>query len=85
MTKNKTTKEEPTATKIGSIPSITAQGPPPLNATGDCPKSAKTKATWLFQKANTISNKAKMVSPSLKTSTSPPPFSDVIYLLFYAS
>ena len=37
ITKNRTTRDEPTATKIGSIPSITAHGPPPLKLTGDCP------------------------------------------------
>lgn len=36
-------REEPTATKIGSIPSMTAHGPPPLKLTGDCPSIAKTK------------------------------------------
>lgn len=35
MTKKSTTREQPTATKIGSIPSIIAHGPPPLNVTGD--------------------------------------------------
>ena len=43
ITKNSTTREEPTATKIGSIPSMTAHGPPPLKLTGDCPSIAKTK------------------------------------------
>ena len=35
ITKNNTTSDEPTATKIGCIPSTTAQGPPPLKLTGD--------------------------------------------------
>ena len=35
MTKNSTTSEEPTATNIGSMPAITAHGPPPLKFTGD--------------------------------------------------
>ena len=43
ITKNSTTRDEPTATKIGSIPSMTAQGPPPLKLTGDCPSIAKTR------------------------------------------
>ena len=43
ITKNSTTRDEPTATKTGSIPSITAQGPPPLKLTGDCPSIAKTR------------------------------------------
>ena len=43
ITKNSTTREEPTATKTGSIPSMTAQGPPPLKLTGDCPSIAKTR------------------------------------------
>ena len=42
MTKNSTTSEEPTATKIGLIASIAAQGPPPLKSTGDCPSMANT-------------------------------------------
>ena len=37
------TRDEPTATKTGSIPSMTAQGPPPLKLTGDCPSIAKTR------------------------------------------
>lgn len=41
--KNSTTRDEPTATKTGSIPSMTAQGPPPLKLTGDCPSIAKTR------------------------------------------
>ena len=43
ITKNKTTRDEPTATKIGSIPSIIAQGPPPLKLTGDCPSIENTR------------------------------------------
>ena len=66
ITKNNTTKEDPTATKIGSIPSITAHGPPPLKSTGDCPSIANTKDIWLFQNPNTISSKERIFSPSLK-------------------
>ena len=35
ITKNNTTSDEPTATKIGCMPSTTAHGPPPLKSTGD--------------------------------------------------
>ena len=68
MTKNNTTREEPTATKIGSIPSMIAHGPPPLKFTGDCPSIENTSDIWLFQKPNTISSKARILSPSLKIS-----------------
>lgn len=43
ITKNSTTRDEPTATKTGSTPSMTAQGPPPLKLTGYCPSIAKTR------------------------------------------
>ncbi len=43
MTKNSTTNDDPTATKIGSMLSMTAQGPPFLKLTGDCPSKEKTK------------------------------------------
>ena len=43
ITKNSTTRDEPTATKTGSIPSMTAQGPPPLKLTGGCPSIVKTR------------------------------------------
>ena len=45
ITKKSTTSDDPTATKIGSIPEMTAHGPPSLNSTGDCPKSPKTSDT----------------------------------------
>lgn len=52
----------------GSIPSMTAHGPPPLKLTGDCPSIAKTNDIWLFQKPNTASRRASILSPSLKIS-----------------
>ncbi|EDM50887.1 hypothetical protein EUBVEN_01666 [Eubacterium ventriosum ATCC 27560] len=42
ITKNSTTSEEPTPTKIGSRFCITPHGPPLLKLTGDCPKRANT-------------------------------------------
>ena len=68
ITKNSTTREEPTATKTGSIPSMTAYGPPPLKLTGDCPSIAKTNDIWLFQKPKTASKRESILSPSLKIS-----------------
>ena len=41
ITKNKTTKDDPTATKVGSISIMTFHGPPPLKVVGDWPSSAK--------------------------------------------
>ena len=69
ITKNSTTREEPTATKIGSTLSTNAHGPPPLKFTGDCPNRANTRFTWLFQNPNTISRSASILSPNLKIST----------------
>ena len=77
ITKNKTTSDDPTATNIGSILSITPHGPPPLKLTGDCPSIANTSDTWLFQNPKTISSNARILSPSLNTSiVDSPPVTD---------
>ena len=66
ITKNRTTREEPTATNMGSMPAMTFHGPPPLNASGDCPRRSKIREIWLFQNPNTASSRARILSPQLK-------------------
>ena len=68
MTKNRTTRDEPTATNIGSRFAITPQGPPSLKLTGDCPNSSKTSDTLSFQNSTTVCKRSRMTPPKLNMS-----------------
>ena len=75
ITKNRTTSDEPTATNMGSRFATTAQGPPFLKLTGDCPSSSKTRDTLSFQKSTTVCKRSRITppfgnAPSLRSSAS---------------
>ena len=68
ITKNRTTSDEPTATNMGSRFATTAQGPPFLKLTGDCPSSSKTRDTLSFQKSTTVCKRSRITPPKLNMS-----------------
>ena len=73
MTKNKTTSDEPTATKIGFRSSMICHGPPSLNVSGDAIRSPNTTSTSEFQVSNTATKRSQITPPKLNKLICSPP------------